>query len=98
VPQVVWGHYAAASEGNDLILYRDDTRTTEITRFTFPRQRVSPFLCIADFFRSVESADLDYASFMLVTMGPEFPSDVRNSSRTTTTPTTSCSTASASRC
>jgi 5-methyltetrahydrofolate--homocysteine methyltransferase len=69
VPQVVWGHYAAASEGNDLILYGDDTRTTEITRFTFPRQIVSPFLCIADFFRSVDSADLDYASFMLVTMG-----------------------------
>ena len=69
VPQVVWGHYACASEGNDLILYGDDTRTEEITRFTFPRQRVSPFLCIADFFRSVESSDLDYASFMLVTMG-----------------------------
>ncbi len=69
VPQVVWGHYAVASEGNDLILYGDDTRTSELTRFTFPRQRVSPFLCIADFFRSVESSDLDYASFMLVTMG-----------------------------
>jgi 5-methyltetrahydrofolate--homocysteine methyltransferase len=69
VPQVVWGHYAAASEGNDLILYGDDTRTSEVTRFTFPRQRVAPFLCIADFFRSVESSDLDYASFMLVTMG-----------------------------
>jgi len=69
VPQVVWGHYAAASEGNDLILYSDDTRTKEITRFTFPRQSVSPFLCIADFFRPVDSADLDYASFMLVTMG-----------------------------
>jgi 5-methyltetrahydrofolate--homocysteine methyltransferase len=69
VPQVVWGHYAVASEGNDLILYGDDTRTSELTRFTFPRQRVAPFLCIADFFRSVESSDLDYASFMLVTMG-----------------------------
>src|SRR5665213_1324390 len=69
VPQAVWGHYACASEGNDLILYVDDTRTEEITRFTFPRQRVSPFLCIADFFRSIESSDLDYASFMLVTMG-----------------------------
>jgi 5-methyltetrahydrofolate--homocysteine methyltransferase len=69
VPQAVWGHYACASEGNDLILYGDDTRTEEITRFTFPRQRVSPFLCIADLFRSVESSDLDYASFMLVTMG-----------------------------
>jgi 5-methyltetrahydrofolate--homocysteine methyltransferase len=69
VPQVVWGHYAAASLGNDLILYRDDTRTEEIARFTFPRQHVAPFLCIADFFRSVDSSDLDYASFMLVTMG-----------------------------
>ncbi len=69
VPQVVWGHYAAASEGNDLVLYSDDTRTAELTRFTFPRQSVSPFLCIADFFRPVDSADLDYASFMLVTMG-----------------------------
>jgi 5-methyltetrahydrofolate--homocysteine methyltransferase len=69
VPQVVWGHYPAASSGNDLILFRDDTRTEEIARFTFPRQHVAPFLCIADFFRSVESSDLDYASFMLVTMG-----------------------------
>ncbi|HEY5092326.1 MAG TPA: methionine synthase [Acidimicrobiales bacterium] len=69
VPQVVWGHYAAASSGNDLILYCDDTRTAEIARFTFPRQHVAPFLCIADFFRSVDSSDLDYASFMLVTMG-----------------------------
>ena len=69
VPQVVWGHYAAASSGNDLILYRDDTRTEEIARFTFPRQHVAPFLCIADFFRSVDSSELDYASFMLVTMG-----------------------------
>jgi 5-methyltetrahydrofolate--homocysteine methyltransferase len=69
VPQVVWGHYSAASEGNDLILYTDDTRSREATRFTFPRQRQAPFLCIADFFRPVDSADLDYASFMLVTMG-----------------------------
>ena len=69
VPQVVWGHYAAASEGNDLVLFSDDTRSTQITRFTFPRQSVSPFLCIADFFRPINSSDLDYASFMLVTMG-----------------------------
>jgi 5-methyltetrahydrofolate--homocysteine methyltransferase len=33
VPQVVWGHYPAASEGNDLILYTDDTRSNEATRF-----------------------------------------------------------------
>jgi 5-methyltetrahydrofolate--homocysteine methyltransferase len=69
VPQVVWGHFAVASDGNDLIVYSDDSRQSEIARFTFPRQHVAPFLCIADFFRSVENVDHDYASFMLVTMG-----------------------------
>ena len=69
VPQVVYGHYPAASDGNDLLLFRDETRVEEITRFTFPRQHVAPFLCIADFFRPVDSPDHDYASFMLVTMG-----------------------------
>ena len=56
-------------DGNDLILYGDDARDDELTRFTFPRQAEAPFLCIADFFRPVESPDHDYASFMLVTMG-----------------------------
>ena len=70
VPQVVWGHFPAASDGDDLVIYVDDTRTSEATRFHFPRQRVAPYLCIADFFRPVTSPEHDYASFMLVTMGP----------------------------
>jgi len=69
IPQVVWGHFPAASEGNDLVLFSDDTRTSELTRFVFPRQHAAPHLCIADFFRSVDSPEHDYASFMLVTMG-----------------------------
>ena len=69
VPQVVWGHYPAASDGDDLIIYTDESRDSEITRFHFPRQSVAPHLCIADFFRSNESPDHDYASFMLATMG-----------------------------
>jgi 5-methyltetrahydrofolate--homocysteine methyltransferase len=69
VPQVVWGHYPAASDANDLIVYSDESRDSEITRFHFPRQHDAPHLCIADFFRSHESPDHDYASFMLVTMG-----------------------------
>ncbi|MDE3082038.1 MAG: methionine synthase [Acidobacteriota bacterium] len=70
VPQVVWGHFPAASDGDDLVIYTDDTRGAEATRFHFPRQRVAPYLCIADFFRPATSPDRDYASFMLVTMGP----------------------------
>jgi 5-methyltetrahydrofolate--homocysteine methyltransferase len=69
-PQVVWGHYPAAAEGTDLIIYADEARSVEACRFSFPRQHQEPYLCIADFFRPVDSPDLDHASFMLVTMGP----------------------------
>ena len=69
VPQVVWGHFPAGADGEDLVIFADDERDGELTRFHFPRQRTAPFLCIADFFRPVESGDRDYASFMLVTMG-----------------------------
>ncbi len=70
VPQVAWGHFAANAEGDDLVIYKDASRTSEWMRFTFPRQAKAPWLCIADFFRPVETGDEDWASFQLVTMGP----------------------------
>jgi 5-methyltetrahydrofolate--homocysteine methyltransferase len=75
VPQVAYGHFAAASEGNDLVIYKDETRSAEWVRFTFPRQQKSPWLCVADFFRPSSSGDGDFASFMLVTMGPQVSSE-----------------------
>lgn len=69
VPQVVYGYFAANSDGNDLIIWTDDTRTVEKTRFSYPRQSVAPFMCIADFFRSVDSGEKDYAAFHIATMG-----------------------------
>jgi 5-methyltetrahydrofolate--homocysteine methyltransferase len=69
IPQVSYGHFAANAEGNSLIIWTDETRRTERMRFTFPRQRKEPWLCIADFFRSTDSGDEDFASFMLCTIG-----------------------------
>ncbi|MDQ3351067.1 MAG: methionine synthase, partial [Actinomycetota bacterium] len=69
VPQVVYGYFAANGDGNDLVVWTDESRTTEAARFTYPRQRQAPFLCIADFFRPLESGESDYASFHIVTMG-----------------------------
>jgi 5-methyltetrahydrofolate--homocysteine methyltransferase len=69
VPAVAWGYYAVNSEGNDLVVWKDDTRTQEWMRFSFPRQQKAPFLCIADFFRPAESGEPDYAAFHVVTMG-----------------------------
>jgi 5-methyltetrahydrofolate--homocysteine methyltransferase len=70
VPSVVWGYFPVNSEGNALVVWKDDTRTQEWLRFEFPRQRKEPFHCIADFFRPVGSGDPDYAAFHVVTMGP----------------------------
>jgi len=69
VPAVVYGYFAANSDGDDVVLWTAESRAEELTRFPFPRQRVAPFLCIADFFRSVASGDKDYAAFSIVTMG-----------------------------
>ena len=69
VPQVVYGYFPVNGDGEDLVVYTDDTRTKEQCRFHYPRQHEAPFLCIADFFRSVESGEKDYAAFHIVTMG-----------------------------
>ncbi|MGH9046200.1 MAG: methionine synthase, partial [Acidimicrobiales bacterium] len=69
VPQVVWGHFPANADGDDLVVYEDERRTNEIMRFTFPRQAKEPWLCIADFFRPKGAEEGDWASFQLVTMG-----------------------------
>jgi 5-methyltetrahydrofolate--homocysteine methyltransferase len=39
-----------------------------LERFRYPRQSEAPFMCIADFFRSVDKGT-DYAAFHIVTMG-----------------------------
>ena len=69
VPQVAYGYFAVNAVGDDLVVWADTERSAELTRFTFPRQVKEPWLCIADFFRPLESGELDYAAFSLVTMG-----------------------------
>jgi 5-methyltetrahydrofolate--homocysteine methyltransferase len=69
VPAVAWGYFAVNSEGDDLVVWKDDERSQEWLRFNFPRQRKAPFHCISDFFRPLSSGDADYAAFHVVTMG-----------------------------
>jgi 5-methyltetrahydrofolate--homocysteine methyltransferase len=71
VPQVVYGYFPANGDGDDLIIWDDEARTSERCRFSFPRQPAEPFLCITDMFRPVESGEVDVAAFHIVTMGGE---------------------------
>jgi 5-methyltetrahydrofolate--homocysteine methyltransferase len=68
-PAVVYGYFPANSLGDELVVWRDESRSAELTRFSFPRQDADPWLCISDFFRPLASGDLDYVAFHLVTMG-----------------------------
>jgi 5-methyltetrahydrofolate--homocysteine methyltransferase len=67
-PAAVYGYFPAQSQGDDLIVYHEDAKT-EWVRFTFPRQPRDRRLNIADFFRSVDSGEMDVVAFHLVTMG-----------------------------
>jgi 5-methyltetrahydrofolate--homocysteine methyltransferase len=68
VPQVVYGYYCVNADGNDLVVWSDETRSAELARFSYPRQSEAPFMCIADFYRTFDKGP-DYAAFHIVTMG-----------------------------
>ncbi|MGH9261100.1 MAG: vitamin B12 dependent-methionine synthase activation domain-containing protein, partial [Acidimicrobiales bacterium] len=70
IPQLVYGYFPANGDGNDLVIWTDETRSQERTRFSFPRQTKAPYYCIADFFRPADGSEVDYAAFSIVTMGP----------------------------
>ncbi|MCL6458496.1 MAG: methionine synthase [Gorillibacterium sp.] len=61
--------FPAQSEGNDILVYDPEDHTRVLERFSFPRQDVEPFLCLADFLKTVESGIMDYVGFIVVTAG-----------------------------
>ena len=75
VPQAVYGFFPVQSDGNDLIVYdpaayqSDGASLREIARFHFPRQEGRERLCLADYFRSTQSSDVDVVALQVVTVG-----------------------------
>ncbi|HEX2943703.1 MAG TPA: vitamin B12 dependent-methionine synthase activation domain-containing protein, partial [Rhodopila sp.] len=67
-PQAAYGYWKAAGQGNDLIIFEPDG-TTEVARFTLPRQPREDGECIADFFRDVDDAERDVIALQVVTVG-----------------------------
>jgi 5-methyltetrahydrofolate--homocysteine methyltransferase len=67
-PQAIYGYWKAAGQGNDLIVFEQDG-TTELCRFSLPRQPKEDGDCIADFFRDVDDAERDVIGLQVVTVG-----------------------------
>jgi 5-methyltetrahydrofolate--homocysteine methyltransferase len=68
-PTSLYGYFSCQSEGNALLVYRTSDSREVAARFELPRQKTERKLCVADFFRSVESGERDVLALMLVTIG-----------------------------
>ena len=68
-PQGMYQFFPAQSEGNTIYIYDPADHSKVLQTFTFPRQQVEPYLCLADFIRSRESGEMDYVGFLVVTCG-----------------------------
>jgi 5-methyltetrahydrofolate--homocysteine methyltransferase len=70
----VYGFWPAQSDGNDVVLYRDEARVAELVRFPMLRQQArkgndGPQLCLADFVAPAGSGASDYVGAFAVTAG-----------------------------
>ena len=70
MPKAIYGYFPCQSQGNDLIVYKEDLKTEQL-RFNFPRQKHGRHLCISDFFASVDEGKMDVLAAQVVTMGKE---------------------------
>jgi len=75
-PRAIYGYFPVQASGNTLLVfdpaaYAADGSMNEIARFHFPRQEGRERLCIADYFRSSDSSDVDVVAFQIVTVGDE---------------------------
>ncbi|MDF2856294.1 MAG: methionine synthase [Neobacillus sp.] len=68
-PAAVYQFFPAQSEGNKVCIFDPNDSTKVIETFDFPRQESAPYLCLADFVKSVDSGVMDYVGFFTVTAG-----------------------------
>ncbi|MHC4261478.1 MAG: methionine synthase [Planctomycetota bacterium] len=73
-PRAVYGFWAANSDGDDIVLFDDDSRSNEIARFPMLRQQNEhadsrPNRSLADFVAPIDSGHIDHVGAFCVTAG-----------------------------
>ncbi|CAL4066678.1 unnamed protein product [Meganyctiphanes norvegica] len=68
------GFYPANSEGDDIVLYTDESRSTKLATLYGLRQQAehegnAPYYCVSDFIAPIESGVKDYFGMFAVTSG-----------------------------
>lgn len=68
-PTAVYQFFPAQSEKNKIYIYDPEDPEKIIEEFDFPRQESAPYLCLADYIKSVDSGVKDYVGMFAVTAG-----------------------------
>jgi 5-methyltetrahydrofolate--homocysteine methyltransferase len=71
-PRALLGYFPCNSDGNELIVWDPDAPgERELERLVFPRQPKHDRICLADFYRPLDSGEVDVVALQAVTAGSE---------------------------
>ncbi len=70
-PRARVGYFPCNADGNELIVFDPEDRDRERERLVFPRQPKHDRICLADFFRPIDSGERDVVALQGVTAGSE---------------------------
>ena len=70
-PRARQGYFPCNSEGNELIVFDPEDPERELERLVFPRQPKHDRICLADFYRPLDSGERDVVALQGVTVGPQ---------------------------
>jgi 5-methyltetrahydrofolate--homocysteine methyltransferase len=70
-PRARLGYFPCNSDGNELVVFDPEDPEREIERLVFPRQPKHDRICLADFYRPLDSGERDVVALQGVTVGPE---------------------------
>ncbi len=70
-PKARLGYFPCNADGNELVIFDPDDPEREIERLVFPRQPKHDRICLADFYKPIDSGERDVVALQGVTVGPE---------------------------
>jgi len=70
-PRALLGYFPCNADGNELVIFDPADAERELERLVFPRQPRHGRICLADFYRPLESGERDVCAIQAVTVGPE---------------------------
>jgi 5-methyltetrahydrofolate--homocysteine methyltransferase len=70
-PRARLGYFPCNADGNELVIFDPEDPERELERLVFPRQPRHDRICLADFYRPIETGERDVVALQGVTVGPE---------------------------